>query len=90
MYKHEVTESLRSYLDRFNKVAMQIENLSDEVAIEVMKNETWLGKLKEKIMTKEPKTFSEVMSMAIKLINWMKIGGCIEMMTRLPSKKIKD
>ena len=54
MYKQKVTESLRSYLDRFNKVTMHIENLSDETAIEAMKNGTRLGKLKDKIMTKEP------------------------------------
>ena len=47
---------------------MQIENLSDKVPIEVMKNRTRLGKLKDKIMTKEPSTFSEVMSIATKLI----------------------
>ena len=68
MCKQKATESLRSYLDRFNKVAIQIENLSDELAIEAMKNRTRLRKLKNKIMTKEPTTFSEVMSMAMKLI----------------------
>ena len=68
MCKQEAIESLRSYLDRFNKVAIQIENLSNEVAIEAMKNGTRLGKLKDKIMTKEPTTFSKVMSMAMKLI----------------------
>ena len=33
-----------------------------------MKNGTRLGKLKDKIMTKEPTTFSKVMAMAMKLI----------------------
>ena len=47
---------------------MHIENLSDETAIEAMKNGTRLGKLKDKIMTKEPTTFSEMMAMATKLI----------------------
>ena len=47
---------------------MQIKNLSDEVAIEAMKNGTRLGKLKNKIMIKKPITFFEVMSMVIKLI----------------------
>ena len=42
--------------------------MSDEVVIEVMANETWLGKLKDKIITKEPTTFSEVMAMTTKLI----------------------
>ena len=46
MCKQEANESLRSYLDRFNKVAMQIQNLSDETAIEAMKNGTRLGRLK--------------------------------------------
>ena len=47
---------------------MYIENLSDEMVIEAMKNGMWLGKLKDKIMTKEPTTFSEMMEMATKLI----------------------
>ena len=68
MCKQEATESLRSYLDRFNKVAIQIKNLSDEQAIEAMKNGTCLEKLKDKIMTKEPATLSTVMAMAMKLI----------------------
>ena len=37
MCKKEVTKSLNSYLDRFNKVVMQIENLNDETTIEAMK-----------------------------------------------------
>ena len=68
MYRQEFNESLRSYLDRFNKVAMQIENLSDETAIEAMNNGPRLGKLKDDIMIEEPSTFSEIMAMAIKLI----------------------
>ena len=68
MCKQKTSESLRSYLDRFNKVAIQIENLSDEVAIEAMKKGTRLEKLKDKILTKEPLTFSEVISMDMKLI----------------------
>ena len=47
---------------------MQIEKLNDETTIEAMKNGMRLGKLKDKIMNKEPTTFSEVMVMATKLI----------------------
>ena len=36
--RQEVNESLKSYLDRFNKIAMRIKNLSDETAIEALKN----------------------------------------------------
>ena len=38
------------------------------MAIEAMKNGTWLGKHKDDIMIEKPKTFSEVMVMATKLI----------------------
>ena len=68
MCKQEANESLRSYLDRFNKVAIQIQNLSDETAIEAMKNGTRLGRLKDDIMVQEPSTFTEAMSMVTKLI----------------------
>ena len=69
LYKQEANESLRSYLDRFNKVTMQIQNLSDETAIEAMKNGTRLGRIKDDIMVQEPSTFIEAMAMAKKLIN---------------------
>ena len=49
-------------------MATQIEKLSNEMAIEAIKNETRLGKLNDKIMTKEPSTLFEVMTMVIKLI----------------------
>ena len=55
-------------MNRFNKVAMQIQNLSDKIAIEAMKNGTWLGRLKDDIMVQEPSTFTEAMTMATKLI----------------------
>ena len=55
-------------MDRFNKVAMQIQNLSDETAIEALKNGTRLGRLKDDILVQEPSTFTEVMMMATKLI----------------------
>ena len=62
-------ETLRSYLDRFNKIAMQIEHLSNESAVDALKFKTKLRKLRNKITTKKPQTFSEVMAIATKLIN---------------------
>ena len=55
-------------MDRFNKVAIQIEKISDEQAIEALKNGTCLGMLRDKININEPTTFSEAMAMATKLI----------------------
>ena len=36
--RQEANESLRSYLDKFNKIPMRIQNLSDETTIEALKN----------------------------------------------------
>ena len=55
-----------------------------------MKNGTWLGELKDKIMTKEPTTFSEVMSMAVKLIKLDEDRITHRMMIEYPLKEIKD
>ena len=67
--KQDDNEILRSYLDRFNKIAMQIEHLSNEVAIDVLKYETKMGKLRDKIMTKKLQTFSKIMAIVTKLID---------------------
>ena len=66
--RQEANESLRTYLDRFNKITMRIQNLSDETAIEALKNGTRLGRLKDDILVQEPSTFTEAMAMATKLI----------------------
>ena len=42
--------------------------MSDETAIEALKNGTRLGRLKDDIMVYEPSTFTEAMAMATKLI----------------------
>ena len=47
---------------------MQIQNLSDETAIEAIKVGTQLGRLKDDIMVQEPSTFTEAMAMTTKLI----------------------
>ena len=47
---------------------MWIQNLSDEIAIEALKNRTRLGRLKDDIMVYKPATFTEAMAMATRLI----------------------
>ena len=56
-------------LNKFNKVAIQIEHLSNEAAIDALKYGTKMGKLRDKIIIKKPQTFSEVMDIATKLID---------------------
>ena len=69
MCQQEESETLRSYLDRFNKVTMQVEHLSDEAMTDALKKGIWMGKLRDMIMTKKTHTFSEVMIITIKLID---------------------
>ena len=48
---------------------MQIEHLSNEAAIDVLKYEIRMEKLREKIMIKKPQTFPEAMVITTKLID---------------------
>ena len=48
---------------------MQIEHLSNEVAIDALKFGTKMGKLKDNITTKKPQTFPDAMAIATKLID---------------------
>ena len=50
-------------------MAIQIEHLSNEAAIDTLKYGTKIGKLREKIMTKKPQTFPKAMVIATKLID---------------------
>ena len=48
---------------------MQIEHLSSKAAINALKYDTKMGKLRDKIMTKKPQTFPEAMVIATKVID---------------------
>ena len=56
-------------MHKFNKIAMRIQNLSDETAIEAFKSRTRLGRLKDDIMVYKPATFTEAMALATSLID---------------------
>ena len=65
---------------------MRIQNLSDETAIEALKNGTRLRRLKDDILVYEPSTFTEAMAMATKMIKMDKDRSCGMMMTKRPPK----
>ena len=48
---------------------MRIQNLSNEMTIEALKNGTRLGRLKDDIMVFKPATFIEAMAMVTRLID---------------------
>ena len=88
--RQEANKSLRSYLYRFNKIVMRIQNLSDETAIEALKNGTRLGRLKDDILVYEPSTFTEVMTMATKLIKMDEDRRLRRVIKKCPSRMMRS
>ncbi|XP_050207590.1 uncharacterized protein LOC126657013 [Mercurialis annua] len=62
----EEGEKLRSYIERFNKQAMKIDNLNVDMATEALREGTRFGKLVDKLLINKPTTFSNLMAIAQK------------------------
>ncbi|XP_050229177.1 uncharacterized protein LOC126678318 [Mercurialis annua] len=62
----EEGEMLRSYVERFNKQAMKIDNLNVDMATEALREGTQFGKLVDKLLVNKPTTFSNQMGIAQK------------------------
>ncbi|XP_050217585.1 uncharacterized protein LOC126668425 [Mercurialis annua] len=62
------SETLKNFVDRFNKEAVQIEHLNHDTAIEAMKMGTRYERLRDKILMKKPSTFQELMAIAHKYV----------------------
>ncbi|XP_050222521.1 uncharacterized protein LOC126672612 [Mercurialis annua] len=61
-------ETLKNFVERFNKEAVQIENLNHDTAIEAMKIGTRFEELRDKILMKKPTTFQDLMLIAHKYV----------------------
>ncbi|XP_050233160.1 uncharacterized protein LOC126681656 [Mercurialis annua] len=61
-------ETLKNFVERFNKEAVQIENLNHDTAIEAMKMGTKFEELRDKILMKKPTTFQDLMLIAHKYV----------------------
>ncbi|XP_050214325.1 uncharacterized protein LOC126665542 [Mercurialis annua] len=57
-------ETLRKYIERFNKEAMQIEELSQEIAYTALLNGTTNSDLRKELLAKSPKSFTTLMTIA--------------------------
>ncbi|XP_050233440.1 uncharacterized protein LOC126681927 [Mercurialis annua] len=62
----EEGETLRSYIEQFNKQAMKIDNLNVDMATEALREGTRFGKLVDKLLINKPTTFSNLMGIAQK------------------------
>ncbi|XP_050238270.1 uncharacterized protein LOC126687755 [Mercurialis annua] len=57
-------ETLRRYVERFNKEAMQIEDLGQEIAYTALLNGTTNSDLRKELLAKSPKSFTTLMTIA--------------------------
>ncbi|XP_050216490.1 uncharacterized protein LOC126667540 [Mercurialis annua] len=62
----EEGETLRSYIERFNKQAMKIDNLNVDMATKALREGTRFRKLVDKLLVNKPTTFSNLMGIAQK------------------------
>ena len=60
---------LRSYITRFNKEALSIDEADDKILVAAFTNGLWKGKFLFSIYKNDPKTMSEVLYKATKYMN---------------------
>ena len=60
---------LRSYISRFNKESLSIDEADDKILVTAFTNGLWKGKFLFSLYKNNPKTMLEVLSRAIKYMN---------------------
>ena len=60
---------LRSYITRFNKEALSIDEADDKILVAVFNNWLWKGKFLFSLYKNDPKTMSDVLYRATKYKN---------------------
>ena len=67
--KQREDETLRSYITRFNKEALSIDEADDKILVAAFTNGLWKGKFLFSLYKNDPKTMSEVLYRATKYMN---------------------
>ena len=62
-------ETLRSYITRFNKEALSIDETDDKILVAAFTNGLWKGKFLFSLYKNDPKTMSDVLYRATKYMN---------------------
>ena len=62
-------EMLRSYITRFNKKALLIDEVDDKILVAAFTNRLWKGKFLFSLDKNDPKTMSDVLYRATKYMN---------------------
>ena len=67
--KQREDETLRSYITRFNKEALLIDEANDKILVVAFMNGLWKGKFLFSLYKNNPKTMSDVLYRATKYMN---------------------
>lgn len=67
--KQQEDEMLRSYIARFNKEALSIDEVDDKILVAIFTNGLWKGKFLFSLYKNNPKTMSNVLYRATKYMN---------------------
>ena len=67
--KQQKDETLRSYITRFNKEALSIDEADDKILVASFTNELCKGKFLFSLYKDDPKTMSDVLYRATKYMN---------------------
>ena len=67
--KQREDETLWSYISRFNKEALSIDEVDDKILVVAFTNGLWKGKFLFSLYKNDPKTMSEVLYRATKYMN---------------------
>ena len=67
--KQRGDETMRSYITRFNKEALSIDEADDKILVAAFTNRLWKGKFLFSLYKNDPKTMSEVLYRVTKYMN---------------------
>ena len=67
--KQRENETLRSYITRFNKEALSIDEADDMILVAAFTNRLWKGKFMFSLYKNDPKTMLDVLYRATKYMN---------------------
>ena len=86
----EEGESLQNYISRFNKVAVQIENLSHTETLTALQQGTRYGKLIDSLYLDPPKCFTKLMNRTQKFIRLDEAWRSLRPQGRFPNKRSRE
>ena len=82
--KQREDETLRSYITRFNKKALSIDEANNKILVATFTNRLWKGKFLFSLYKNDPKTMSDVL---YKATNYMNTENVLSAQEKRPKKR---